>query len=762
MQWHNVKNEDMSSIPFVKVFFIPLSLLIFLLLLVPLKTNGSQSQGCLPCDLNYNCPSYYQLGATTCCYDLDMCSLLSTCMYFHADPKPPCANHCSGNTWYYNASIECISSGWDCDYLTETCLSCGCCNAACSDAGGCGLSPSDANCPIDGWVNVGSPYSCCEVGVFYTYTCQDQQNRDNYCKGGDPNPCTCNYSVLGTRTIKSNPACVNNSCDGCGPVGAIRTCGNCGTQTCLSDCTWGACVPDASKCTGDCDACSTTDGGATYNCAADATICTGNCKQCTGSGTSFNCSANSAACTGNCDVCNGSGTGPYNCAPDSSYCTGNCKQCTGSGTSFNCSANSAACTGNCDVCNGSGTGPYNCAPDNTLCSNTASSCYCSGSGTVFNCQSCPDSYGECGEPTCSSYTCGNSAYAAGTDCTGFCKSCNGSGSCINTANGSDYQNECPGTVGTCAGSACNGAGNCQYLSAGQQGCGVCKYCTGSSYSCSNVAADTDPYGACTGNCDECNGSGACRADAGYCTGNCDTCSGSGTSFNCAADNTLCSNTDVSCNCSGSGTSFNCAACNDCYDCSSYSCQPTNENNDGGCNDDCTHCVSGACQNWAQCASDECSGQARCDAAGGNCADPDANSTVCTTCYGKTWDSVTSKCCGDDGTGDNWCNTGDGACVNGAWYSNHCSDGIQDCNETGVDIGGACGCNLNRTGNITINFACILEGAHHLVNGNLTITSGGYIQMNANSSLTFDAGKQIVLEGTGYILKSASNTIIQQQ
>jgi len=72
-----------------------------------------------------------------------------------------------------------------------------------------------------------------------------------------------------------------------------------------------------------------------------------------------------------------------------------------------------------------------------------------------------------------------------------------------------------------------------------------------------------------------------------------------------------------------------------------------------------------------------------------------------------------------------------------------------------------GCNLNRTGDHTVNYPCVLEGAHHLVNGNLTITSGGYIQMNPNSSFAFDAGKKIIIEGTSYILKSAENTIIQQ-
>jgi hypothetical protein len=142
--------------------------------------------------------------------------------------------------------------------------------------------------------------------------------------------------------------------------------------------------------------------------------------------------------------------------------------------------------------------------------------------------------------------------------------------------------------------------------------------------------------------------------------------------------------------------------------------------------------------------------------------PDSGSEYCTGC-GKTWDSTASKCCGDDGgTTDTWCNTGSSACVSGVWHVDHCSDGIKDCNEKGTDFGGACGCDLNRTGNTTINFSCVLEGEHHLVAGNLTIATGGSLQMNANSKLIFDLGHEIKIEGTGSVLKSASNTIIQQQ
>ncbi|MEM4662747.1 MAG: chitobiase/beta-hexosaminidase C-terminal domain-containing protein [Candidatus Diapherotrites archaeon] len=69
-----------------------------------------------------------------------------------------------------------------------------------------------------------------------------------------------------------------------------------------------------------------------------------------------------------------------------------------------------------------------------------------------------------------------------------------------------------------------------------------------------------------------------------------------------------------------------------------------------------------------------------------------------TCKGGTWLSGATycgslgcqggKCCGDDGANDNFCVAGGGSCVAGTYYTNHCSDGVQNCDEQGVDCGGA--------------------------------------------------------------------------
>jgi len=192
------------------------------------------------------------------------------------------------------------------------------------------------------------------------------------------------------------------------------------------------------------------------------TVCTGNCDRCNVVGSLGTCTEVASDCTGNCDVCSAG-----NCIPNASACTGNCVTCSGSGTNYSCTANDALCTGNCDVCSGSGTA-YNCAANNTVCSSNPSSCDCTGSGTVFNCHACPDTYGVCGTPTCSAYTCGNTydndGYCAynGYDNAATNYYCS-SGSCLCTSSAGTpspdgKDNDCDGSVDetnvSCYGSGC--------------------------------------------------------------------------------------------------------------------------------------------------------------------------------------------------------------------------------------------------------------------------------------------------------------------
>ena len=93
--------------------------------------------------------------------------------------------------------------------------------------------------------------------------------------------------------------------------------------------------------------------------------------------------------------------------------------------------------------------------------------------------------------------------------------------------------------------------------------------------------------------------------------------------------------------------------------------------------------------------------------------------------------------------------------------------IKDCQPPGSPRGcdwssdwdtSGCSCNLNLNGDFTIDYECILNNENHIEDGNLTIVTGGSIQMQANSTLQFDSGHSIIIQG-GQILKSQTNTRI---
>jgi len=63
---------------------------------------------------------------------------------------------------------------------------------------------------------------------------------------------------------------------------------------------------------------------------------------------------------------------------------------------------------------------------------------------------------------------------------------------------------------------------------------------------------------------------------------------------------------------------------------------------------------------------------------------DDSEEYCVEC-GHLWDSE-YKCCNKPG--DNFCLLGGSSCVEGISYRDHCNDGVQNCDESGVDIGGA--------------------------------------------------------------------------
>ncbi len=437
------------------------------------------------------------------------------------------------------------------------------------------------------------------------------------------------------------------------------------------------------KCPGTCQYCS---GGSCITRGANDTTECNTCYRC--DGTNANCQAATANegknCTGVCTYCS-SGSCAWRSADDTTEgCSSNCYDCVSGSCQTVTEANDGGCNNVCNYCS-AGTCTNRSAEDTTEgCSANCQDCV---SGSCQNVTQNDD--GACNNvcTSCVSGSCNNRSADDTTEgCSSDCYDCV-SGSCqtVTEANDGGCNNVCNYcSAGTCTNRSaedttegCSSncydcvSGSCQAVTENNDGTctGVCTYC--SSGTCTNRGADDTAEG-CSSNCYDCV-SGSCQAvtenEDGTCTGVCTYCS-SGTCTNRGADD----------------TTEGCAT--NCYDCVSGTCTAMTENNDGTCNAACTYCNAGACTNRAQCAADECSGQLKCDAAGGNCADPDANSTVCTVCYGKTWDPVTSDCCGDDGTSDNWCNVGDGSCVSGIWYSNHCSDGVQNCDETGVDCGGA--------------------------------------------------------------------------
>jgi len=122
--------------------------------------------------------------STECRY---LCSAGST---LYENTCPP--NNCVTRGCWGNAVGGCTSSGCI-KYLTVTAPPT--CNGTDTS---CGVYPNCRNCnSSDGWYNSGAPYSCCSEGD--KYTCQKQKKRDYYCSGT-----SCNYSVIGTRTVKTD------------------------------------------------------------------------------------------------------------------------------------------------------------------------------------------------------------------------------------------------------------------------------------------------------------------------------------------------------------------------------------------------------------------------------------------------------------------------------------------------------------------------------------------------------------------------------
>lgn len=365
--------------------------------------------------------------------------------------------------------------------------------------------------------------------------------------------------------------------------------------------------------------------------------------------------------------------------------------------------------------------PMECTRTTCISGNT---CYYRPSGCL------PPTYSSCvyknrdtSKENCSNACVGNKWYynssdictSGGWDCSDpSSQTCSSSGCCNATCNKSTG---CGLNPGTCADNSCSKTYNdsCMAKELKDYNNDSVKNSITVTSSCSNTCRDNCSCTSCTTDCSAPIPGKHCVA--GVCGAACDSNS------DCSSDGWY----DV-------GSSYSC--CSGTKECS---CQDQEER-DYSCKSDCS-CGYDVTDTRTQ--------KTSCDCAEGSC--------------GAACDSNSDCSCPSDG------------CV-GYDYYNYPNNGdcSSSCNcQTGTGSGKpceptitynklSCGCNLNRSNDFTVDFGCVLDGVHYLQNGNLTITTGGSLQMNADSSLEFDSGYKIEIEGDGYILKSANGTEIRKQ
>jgi len=131
-----------------------------------------------------------------------------------------CQRCINGSCQDYNpacSNCQYCSLGTCINYCTGTDINCGCTNCA------------DCN-NLDGWVNTGSSYPCCDGNK--SCTCQQQEYRDYRCLGG-----SCSYSATETRISKSgcvecgfSKSCLNGICQS----NCAGTDVSCGSTSCVN------------------------------------------------------------------------------------------------------------------------------------------------------------------------------------------------------------------------------------------------------------------------------------------------------------------------------------------------------------------------------------------------------------------------------------------------------------------------------------------------------------------------------------------------
>ena len=594
------------------------------------------------CCLDQNCPDCYACGASGRCEPID------------AEDDGACSDDCT-------QCVQGTCTDRPAGDFTECPATCQACDAA-GAAGNCA--------PYTG----ANGRACAGVDTFC-------------CAGTCVNP-PGNPSEFGLPCTAADPACngywrcngtaaecdgVGNPCDYCvGDFQHDAACGGPEGMTCTD-------INNAVECTA-CYSC--LDGGDTTSCVAPggvndydagdadnqgSLVCT-NLQRCDGAGNckldlGQPCSASDDCVSGNCvdNVC---------C--DVSAC-GECERCdTGSCLPI---ANAAGDPG-------VGNTPDTCVDDCTYCFNGA--CVNRGAGDFQECS------GTCVACTTAGGNCGPYTGTAGRNCnatTSFCcagdcetgvgelgDAC-GSGDCdgqwqcdavLREAECSTRDSACAACGGDSRYAAlCDRFGTCPTTGSPVQdcpACSTCQYQPGSTSCVARAAGDDDVNPLTCNGTQTCNDTGSCLLALG------EACTTDGQCASALCVDGFCCATATCGECErctgANGTCQNITAQGDPGD------DPTNPDT---CVDDCTHCVTGACQPRPRGDFTECTGECvACDSSGGNCAPYDGTG-------GRNCSASGTFCCA-------------GSCVSPGGiptpeYNQQCGDGA-DCN-------GVWGCSANQ-------------------------------------------------------------------
>jgi len=454
-----------------------------------------------------------------------------------------CVNKC-GN------GVNDDGDGYVADSCDPDCGTSQCTSGTCCDTSTCTYRPPDDLCGVCQTCS-GSSASCSNV----------PNNKDFW------NDCSSSFNACSGSCQRTGP---DGNCDG---LGSCKSSGNTGNIASGNVCT-GAGLQTALSCSNYCSAsgnyCSDTEDIVknVYSCSGSGTCSSSGGLQCAVQ----DCSGTKPHCSdGSCVQC----TSASQCADDGNPCT--TTQCTSGVCSYpagNANAVCRASQGACDlteVCSGSSAScPSDSKRNNKyVCRDADGECdladYCDGTNNA--CTSDAKSTGRCRLSagvcdvsefcTGSSNTCpGDSFLGSSTTCRASQGACDltevCSGSSVNCPSDSKRSSsyECRAWADTCdPEDYCDGTNNncpSNYYLTGDL-CGVCQTCTGSSASCSNVGANTDPWNdcnngySCSGELGEtiynnnvCNSGGSCGYAITTCSGNCNS--------KCVAGRSSCYNT----------------------------------------------------------------------------------------------------------------------------------------------------------------------------------------------------------------------------